>query len=366
MIYARNAPIKLKTMKILFFGFYDTNDPVNNRTRLLLSGLKDLGVMVDECVVAGGGIRQWPQLVRKYGKIEKNYDIIFLAHGGVQLAAPLAKILSRKKIVVDPIVSLYDTMVYDRKKCRRLSLKGVYYYILDWLMVKLADIIILDTDENIKYFAKTFGGKRSKFRRLFIGSENLPCLHEKVRGDNFMVHFHGYFIPLHGIEYIIRAAKILENENIVFRIIGRGQTYKQSRKLADDLGLSNVTFIDPVPRNDIQKYICGSSIVLGVFGDTDKALRVIPNKVYDALASGRALITADTPAARELLEGEKNCLLCLVASPEDLAGKILELKNNHELREKISKGGRELFDQKLTPKNISLEFKKILQDVAIQ
>ena len=71
-------------------------------------------------------------------------------------------------MIADPIISLYDTMVYDRKKCRRLSFRGFYYYFLDWLMVKLADIIILDTNENINYFSKNFYADKTKFRRLFI------------------------------------------------------------------------------------------------------------------------------------------------------------------------------------------------------
>ena len=354
-------------MKVLFFGVYNINDTVNNRTRILLSGLKNSGVEIEECDTQFVSWKRYWHLAKKYRKIKKDYDIMFLAHGGAQLVAPLARILTRKKIVADPIVSLYDTMVCDRKKCRRFSLRGFYYYLLDWLMVKLADIVILDTNENINYFSKNFHAKKAKFKRLFIGSENLLCQTKENRIPNrkFIVHFHGYFIPLHGIEYIIRVAKILENENIVFRIIGRGQTYGRSRKLADELGARNIIFIDPVPRSEIQKYLCDSDVVLGIFGNTDKALRVIPNKAYDALAAGKALITADTPAIRELLEDEKDCLLCRVADPGDLAEKILKLKDDPDLLEKISNGGRKLFEKKLDQKVISLEFKELLEEISI-
>ena len=36
--------------------------------------------------------------------------------------------------------------------------------------------------------------------------------------------FYGQFIPLHGIETIIEAARLCENKNILWRIIGTGRS----------------------------------------------------------------------------------------------------------------------------------------------
>lgn len=353
-------------MKVLFFGIYNKNDPVNARTRILLDGLKKSGWEVEECNTSVSSFKRFWFLLKEYCKVGKDYDVMFLAYAGAQTIAILAKILSRKKIVADPIVSLYDTMVFDRKKVSRFGLKATYYYALDWLMCRMVDTIIADTNANIEYFCRAFGAPASKFRRLFIGTDEKimrpQTQGDKKREDAFLVHFHGFFIPLHGVEYIVKAAKILEAENVRFNIIGRGQTYKQVRKIGADLDVKNINFIDPVSYGAIPEYMRKADVVLGIFGNTGKASRVVPNKVYDAIAMGKAVVTAETPAVRELFSSGENCLLCRSADPKDIADKIIILKNNPDLLEKIANGGYKLFQEKLKPEIIVAEFENILRE----
>lgn len=351
-------------MKVLFFGIYNKSDPVNARTRILLEGLKKRGWEIDECNTPVSSLWRFWFLLKEYRKTSEDYDVMFLAYAGGQTISILAKILSKKKIVADPIVSLYDTMVFDRKKVSRFSFKAAYYYVLDWLLCRLCDVVIMDTAANADYFRRTFKSPVSKFRRLFIGTEEKtmrPAAAEE-KGDKFIVHFHGFFIPLYGVEHIVKAAKLLEEEDVVFNIIGRGQTYKQVRKVSEDIGVKNVNFIDPVAYDKIPDYIKRADVVLGIFGDTGKASRVVPNKVYDAVAMGKAVLTADTPAVRELFSDGENCLFCRPADPEDLAAKIRTLKNNPGLLEKIAAGGYKLFREKLRPEIIAAEFEKILRE----
>jgi len=334
-------------MTICYFGIYHSE---YSRNRIFIKGLRQNGVEVIECNSRLKGWAKYIDLWRQHWRLKKKYQVMVVGFPGYQVM-PLARILTRRPIIFDTLSSFYDSMIIDRGIARPVSLTAAYYWILDWLACHLADKVILDTNAQIDYFVKTFGIRRAKFQRIFIGSDDeaIYPLEKIESGSPFLVHFHGAFNPLQGVEFIIRAAKLLEKENINFNIIGKGQTYKDIRKLAQELGVKNVNFIGPVGYEELKEYMAQADVCLGVFGQTEKAQQVIPNKVYEALAAGQAIITGETPAIKELLTDKENALFCHMADPEDLADKILELKNNNDLRLRLAENGYKLFKARLRP-----------------
>lgn len=347
-------------MRICYFGDFN---PDYSRNRVIVSGLQENGVEVLFCRTSLRGWRGLADLWKKYHSLKNRFDIIVVGYSDSRFAVPFIKLISGKKIVWDAFYSLYDSWVLDRKLVRPKSFKASYYWFLDWFSCKLADLILLDTNVHIDYFSKTFGIEDSKFIKVFVGTiDNMFYPRPILKTSNkFLVHFHGNFIPLQGVEYIIGAANLLKDQDIQFQIIGEGQDYEKMKKIATELNLTNVIWINRVAYEELPDYINKADVCLGIFGKTEKAKRVIPNKAYEAMAEAKPLISANTPAMCELFTDGKDILFCKPADAQNLAAKILELKNNNKLRNEIARNSYELFKKMAVPAKAVLPLIKSLR-----
>ncbi|MBU4285001.1 glycosyltransferase [Patescibacteria group bacterium] len=346
-------------MTVCFFGTYEQSF---SRNAVLIKGLKENGVEIIECCSRFLGWKKFPilvfRLIKKHRQIKDKYDCIVVGFPGHYIMF-LAKILSKKPVIFDVFASKYITEI-ERKKLGTNSLKAKFYYFADWFSCKLADKILLDTEEHIKYFVKTFKLPRNKFERIFVGTiEDVFCPRPQIYHECFTILFYAKVTPMHGFEHIINAAKILEKEkDICFEIIGKGKLYEDKIKNLDNL--TNIKLIDQIAYEELPKHIQEADVCLGIFGGTQKAMLVIPNKVYESMAMGKPFITGDSRAVRELLINKESVLFCRMADSNDLADKIIELKHEEAMRKKISYGARKVFEERASSVVIGKQLKEIL------
>lgn len=353
-------------MKVCYFGIYD---PSYARNRILIEGLRQNGVEVLECTSRKKGIVKYFDLFQKHRRIKGKYDSLVVGFPGYQ-AMIFARFLTRKPIIFDCFSSLYDSMVWDRKEVGPQSARALYSWLLDWLAMQLADRVLFDTKAHVDYASFTFSIRKEKFRKILVGAQTdiffplLPAQKNETHSNEkiFSVLFFGTFIPLQGIEYIIGAAKRLSKEDVVFSIVGDGQMKKKILRLAGALEVKNVTFADFLPPAALVQEIANADICLGIFGNTEKARRVIPNKVYECLAMKKPVITADTPAIRELLD-DNDVFFVKAADSDSLARGILHLKNNKKTMEKIAQNGYDTFIAHATPHILGKQLQEILNSV---
>lgn len=345
-------------MKICYFGTFERT---SLRSRIIQSGLEQNGARVIQCWVPyTWSLRVYAGLlIRWLFHTEKDIDGILVGEGGYVLL-PLAKLIGvlwGKPVVLDGFCSVYQTLVFDRKLVKPDSFAAKKFYFWDKVGCLLADAVVLDTEEHIKYFKQEFGLGKKQFLKISVGADD-SVFYPRKNGqaeNGFTVLFWGTFIPLHGVEYILKAAKILEEEKgIRFVLIGAGQTYGDAVALAKELRLRNVELLPFIDEAALADKISEADVCLGIFGATAKAKNVIPCKVYQALAMAKPVITGRSHASEEMLKDKETAVLCEFASGDALARSILLLRADTGLRARIAANGHQLFISSYTPDKVVL------------
>lgn len=375
-------------MRVCFFGTYTVAEgyPVN---RVLLNGLERSGVEVLQCreelwegfLHTTFSQRRWStylrlgwRLCRCYLRLLKRYrrlpehQWVIVGYAGY-LDILLARLLAgrRHPLVLVSFISLYDTMVFDRAQLPEKSFKAKAVKSLERLGFRCADLVLVDTEAHGRYLAALHDLPAAKFRRSFVGEDDevFRPLPPPAAAPVFRVLFFGTYVPLHGVETVLAAASCLRDApGLELVLIGNGQLYGKIRHEADRLQLSHLVFIDQwMSPERLREQVAQADVCLGIFGQTAKAARVIPLKVFDALALGRPIITRDSPAIRELLEHEKNVLLCPAGDGAALAAAILRLQADPGLARTIAAGGLACFRQHAAPAAVGRALLHTLEQV---
>ena len=259
----------------------------------------------------------------------ERYDAVIVGYPG-HFDLPAARRAARgAPVLFNPLVSLADTLVSDRARFRPGSLAARALSLVDRRALRAADVVVADTEQHARFFAELADLERVEV--CFVGAEE-RIFRPGPPGAFTHALFVGKLIPLHGLETILEAARLAPE--LRFRVVGRGQLDELLAKRP-----ANVEWVPWVDYERLAGELHGAGAALGIFGSSDKAARVIPNKAFQALACATPLVTADTPAARELLADGESAVLVPVGNAQALADALHRLASDDALRSQVAAGG---------------------------
>jgi glycosyltransferase involved in cell wall biosynthesis len=247
-------------------------------------------------------------------------------------------------VINDTLISSYDSWVNDRALVAPIGVKALYYHALDQLLCWCGDILMFDTKEDEEYFCKRYF-IRVKTKTLVIPiaidltevDAVLPAYPNEIpdASNCFTIFFLGNYIPLQGVGYILHAiALIPHRERFRFLMVGNGQTRPMALRLAQKLGLSDVEFTKRLPYATAIALTKQVDLALGIFGDTDKAQRVVPNKILEAMAARTPVVTGRSPAVGHYFKDGEEVYYCTMGDAQSLADAILRAyadRKNHKV-----------------------------------
>lgn len=325
-----------------------------------LKGLEQNGIIVHKLWLGKESWGEYGRALKEYWKIRKDVDIIMIGYDSPRLVI-LARLISWKRIIYNALCSTHERFIVSRAVASRFSVKSFYYWLIDFLAVHLANQVMLETNEQVDYFCRLFGVSKKKCFRAWTGVDEDKFFYDfRVPKSNiFTVIFRGGLLPESGAEYVIKAAKLLEKEDLKIIMHANGEELSKIKKLVDELQVANFELISAfLPDEDLRILMQKSHLSLGQLSNHPRLTRTIPHKAYESLALRLPYLTANNKGIIELLRPGETCLVCHPANPASLAEQILWAKNHQPELEVIAENGYRLYKEKLTSKILTAELLK--------
>lgn len=303
-----------------------------------LRNVQELQLLHDTCAalgIAGSDSSSYPlRVLCAYWKslcgLGQDVGAVFVGFAP-QLMLPLFWLYHRQQrfVAIDFFISMYDTLVCDRRKFSPNSLIAKLLHWWDAATLKSADAFVTDTKAHRDYFITEFGADPARNCVLYLQADTALYHPMKVaRPDalqnRFVILYFGSVLPLQGVETVLDAAALCKaRDNIHFVFVG-----PVGKAGVDKAAYPNVIFYDWLPQPELAQQIAMADLCLGGHFNAEiaKASRTIAGKTYIYKAMNKPVILGDNPANRELYsEQDEGSYFVPMGDAQALADRIVAL-----------------------------------------
>ncbi|HEX4620650.1 MAG TPA: glycosyltransferase family 4 protein, partial [Myxococcaceae bacterium] len=182
-------------------------------------------------------------------------------------------------------------------------------------------------------------------------------------GD-FMALYVGTHGMAHGLGSVLEAAERLRDRpEVRFVLVGEGADKQALRERASRLRLQNVTFVDQQPRQRIPLYLAASDASLVLLKEKPLFKTVLPSKIFEILAAGRALILGVDGEARRLVEEAGAGVYVRPEDAGELAEAVLNLQGRPRDCEQMGRRGRAFVEQGYSRGTLARKYLDVLGEL---
>jgi len=184
--------------------------------------------------------------------------------------------------------------------------------------------------------------------------------------DKFVVGYTGAVGPANAVHVIAEAAALLKaagREEIAIVVAGDGKRAPQIRDMKEDGGLDNLHLLGSVPKHDMPALLRSCDVLLAHLAKVPVLYTGSPNKLFDALASGRPIIV-NSPGWTKPLVVENDA--GLFVEPEDaraLADAIVMLADDPVSVERMGRNARKVAEEQFSRDEQADRLIAVLEDV---
>lgn len=303
------------------------------------------------------GILRYPEVFWKLLKYRFNNktDAYLVTFRGYELLLMMVLSFVRTPIVFDEFINFTEWMA-EHHKIRPGTLS--YRLFRRWYgwLANTSRLILADTESHADYSAELNHIERTRYLSIPVGTDETMFFPEEIQkaaSQPFSVFYYGSMLPLHGLDYVLKAAIKLQDEpGITFRFVGGGTAIRQSCEVAAARG-ARVSYEAWLPFEQIPQAAREAGLCLGgPFGDTLQSQFVVTGKTYQFLALSVPVLVGQNLESN-LFKDKDNALVVPQADAEALAAAIRWAYNNPKKLAVVAEGGRKLYEAHFSQRRVN-------------
>ncbi len=279
----------------------------------------------------------------------KKFDIVY-TYNGILIPQLVLKYLFRVKWVHDLRVA--PTAQYREFKAicgEESKMRNVFYDFMDFLntaVLKRADLVITLSEGIKKELVEKYKVSSDKIYILPLGVDLRKF--QPIDWNTFekRLVYVGTVNSFRGIETVIKAMKILKNENhaVKLSIIGGGQweDVTSLKRFAERNGVStDIEWAGLIPHTQVIEKVNKADIALSPLPDLEAYRVSSPTKIVEYLGLSKVVIATDLPCHRKIIKNRWNGLLYPPENASELARRVKAVCQNDALRKEIEMNARQ-------------------------
>jgi glycosyltransferase involved in cell wall biosynthesis len=181
---------------------------------------------------------------------------------------------------------------------------------------------------------------------------------------NFVVLYAGAHGLSNDLDVVLAAAAELKDDpQIRIVLLGSGKEKSRLQSDADERGLDNILFIPPVPKLEMGEALAAADACLAILKPIDMYKTTYPNKVFDYMAAGRAVILAIDGVIRKVVEEANAGISIPPGDPKALATAMTDLASNRKKCRVLGENGRKIIENKYSREQLADKFTALLEEM---
>lgn len=260
----------------------------------------------------------------------------------------LLRIFTRKPVIFD-VHEHYPNAIMSKKYLKSWLKKPIRlaYEIIEKLSLPILSGVIYTTEEIGKRYKSYTSCKIENYPL----TDMFPPL-QKVKGDHHTLLYLGGITRIRGIEELIDGfAKVaIERPEAKLLFVGGFESDSFEREIKQKVQEHHleekVQFKGKVPYEQIEEYLSTASIGIIPYLPVPNHLVCLPNKLFEYMAAGVAVISSDFPHYRKVVESSSSGLLIDPESPQSIAKAMISLLDDATLTDEMGQNGRVAFETK--------------------